>query len=68
MTIQTMSTEKERKLKALDLKIRIRKFKRLKEELSRVKEALLLDIETIEAYGDDFLKEFVSIKKDLFES
>ncbi len=57
--------EREKKLKTLELKIRMRRFQKLKEELMRVKEFLLNDIESIEKAGEKLPEEFEEIKEEL---
>ncbi|MCG8334044.1 MAG: hypothetical protein MJE63_05975 [Proteobacteria bacterium] len=57
--------EREKKLRALELKIRMRRFYKLKEELNRVKTYLLADIEEMEEYQDDMSDELLQIKDEL---
>ena len=67
MTLASEKAERENKLRALELKIRMRRFKKLKEELDRVKKYLLDDIEIIEQIGDELPPELRQIKDELIE-
>ncbi len=63
--LQLEKAERERKLRALELKIRMRRFYKLKEELNRVKTYLLADIEEMEDNQDDMSDELLQIKDEL---
>lgn len=65
MPTEAEKLERERKLRILELKIRMRRFQKLKEELNKVKEYLLNDIEMMENMGDELPKELQEIKDDL---
>ncbi|MBU2513599.1 hypothetical protein KJ966_19835 [bacterium] len=65
MPLNTDKAEREKKLRALELKIRMRRFLKLKDELVKVKEYLLADIELMEKMGDHLPEELLKIKKDL---
>ncbi len=65
MSLHANKTEREKKLRALELKIRMRRFLKLKEELEKVKNYLLDDIEQLESIGDDLPEELVKIKEEL---
>ena len=65
MSLHANKTEREKKLRALELKIRMRRFLKLKEELVKVKNYLLDDIEQLESIGDDLPEELVKIKEEL---
>lgn len=57
--------EREKKLRALELKIRMRRFYKLKEELNRVKNYLLNDIAAMEESEDKLSDEMKQIKSEL---
>ena len=59
--------EREKKLRALELKIRMRRFNKLKDELNRVKNYLLSDIEIMEKSGDEMTEEVRQMKADLLK-
>lgn len=63
--LQLEKAEREKKLRALELKIRMRRFYKLKEELNRVKTYLLADIEEMEEHHDDMPDELLQIKDEL---
>lgn len=63
--LQLEKAEREKKLRALELKIRMRRFYKLKEELNRVKTYLLADIEEMEEHQDDLSAELLQIKDEL---
>ncbi len=65
MSLNADKAEREKKLRALELKIRMRRFLKLKDELGKVKEYLLNDIELMEKMGDDLPEELIKIKEDL---
>lgn len=65
MSLDKNKAEREKKLRALELKIRMRRFQKLKDELSKVKKYLLTDIELIEEIGDDLPDELLKIKEEL---
>ncbi|MCP4753098.1 MAG: hypothetical protein GY866_19595 [Proteobacteria bacterium] len=67
MTEDEKKMERERKLRALELKIRMRKFEKLKRELDSVKNYLLSDIELMEQKGDELPEELKNIKADLMK-
>jgi len=57
--------ERERKLRALELRIRMRKYVKLKQDLENVKKYLISDIELMENDGKDLPVELKQIKKEL---
>ena len=63
--LELEKSEREKKLRALELKIRMRRFYKLKEELNRVKTYLLADIEEMEEHQDDMSDELLQIKDEL---
>ncbi len=65
MSIEAEKIEREQKLRALELKIRMRRFNKLKDELHRVREYLLNDIEIMEKMGDEMPEELIKIKEEL---
>ncbi len=65
MLAEKVKADREKKLKALEVKIRTRRFYKLKEELDRVKTYLLKDINEIEANEEGLPQELVKIKEEL---
>ena len=65
MMTENEKVEREKKLRALELKIRMRRFYKLKEELNNVKNYLLNDINLIEESGDELSEELKQIKVEL---
>ncbi len=65
MSEVSQSSEREIKLRELELKIRMRRFKKLQAELLKVKDYLLNDINQIEQLGDSLPKDLVMIKDEL---
>ena len=63
--LQDDKADRERKLRALELKIRMRRFQKLKEELNRVKNYLLNDIEIMEQHEESLPDELIKIKTEL---
>lgn len=63
--LEQEKVEREKKLRALELKIRMRRFQKLKEELNRVKEYLLNDINQIEENETHLPEELAQIKTEL---
>ena len=63
--LQDEKADRERKLRALELKIRMRRFQKLKEELNRVKTYLLNDIEIMEQHEESLPDELKQIKNEL---
>jgi len=57
--------ERERKLRALELRIRMRKYVKLKQDLENVKKYLISDIELMENDGKDLPEELRQIKQEL---
>ena len=63
--LELEKAEREKKLRALELKIRMRRFYKLKEELNRVKTYLLADIEQMADHHDELTGELLQIKEEL---
>lgn len=63
--LQKQKAEREQKLRALELKIRMRRFQKLKEELNRVKTYLLNDISIMENEEFHLSDELRQIKEEL---
>ena len=59
--------ERERKLRALELRIRMRKYVKLKQDLENVKKYLISDIELMEKDGKDLPEELRQIKQELMK-
>lgn len=57
--------DRERKLRALELRIRMRKYVKLKQDLENVKKYLISDIGLMEKDGRDLPEELQEIKKEL---
>jgi hypothetical protein len=57
--------DRERKLRALELRIRMRKYVKLKQDLENVKKYLINDIGLMENDGRDLPDELQEIKKEL---
>jgi len=57
--------ERERKLRALELRIRMRKYVKLKQDLENVKKYLISDIELMEQDGSELPEELSKIKDEL---
>ena len=57
--------ERERKLRALELRIRMRKYIKLKQDLENVKKYLISDIELMEKDRRDLPEELRKIKEEL---
>lgn len=57
--------ERERKLRALELKIRMKKYEKLKRELANVKKYLLSDIELLKQKGVKLPEELREIEAEL---
>ena len=62
-TSETVAREK--KLKALELKMRMRKFAKLAAEMHKTKEYLLNDIKRYEQAGDELPIELLKIREEL---
>ncbi len=65
MILELEKVEREKKLRALELKIRMRRFHKLKDELNKVKTYLLSDIEQMEEYEDELSDELMQFKEEL---
>lgn len=65
MGIDLKKTERENKLRTLELKIRMRRFQKLKEELLKVRSYLLNDIERMEQTGHNLPDDLQEIKNEL---
>ena len=65
--LENEKIEREKKLRALELKIRMRRFSKLKEELTRVKNYLLSDIDLMEKSGDEMTDDVKQIKAELLK-
>ncbi|MBU3918210.1 hypothetical protein KKA14_21985 [bacterium] len=65
MSVASEISKREIKLRELELKIRMRRFLKLKSELLKVKDYLLNDIEQIEQLGNSLPKDLVEIKDEL---
>jgi hypothetical protein len=63
--LEQEKAEREKKLRALELKIRMRRFYKLNEELNRVKNYLLNDIAVMEETEDKLSDELKQIKDEL---
>ena len=59
--------ERERKLRALELRIRMRKYVKLKQDLENVKKYLISDIELMEKDGKDLPEDLRQIKQELMK-
>ena len=57
--------ERERKLRALELRIRMRKYVKLKQDLENVKKYLISDIGLMEQDGRELPEELQEIKREL---
>ena len=67
MLAEKEKLEREKKLRALEMKIRTRRFFKLKEELNRVRQSLLNDIEELEKTNEEIPGELQKIKMELME-
>lgn len=65
MQVNRKVKDRESKLRALELKIRMRRFHKLKDELFRVKDYLLNDISLIEQSGEVLPEELLQIREEL---
>ncbi len=65
MSIESENTDREIKLRELELKIRMRRFMKLKSELLKVKDYLLNDIRQIEQLGDSLPQDLIDIREEL---
>ena len=65
MNMELKKIEREKKLKTLELKIRMRRFQKLKEEIAKVKSFLLKDIDHMIESGEELSEELQQIKNEL---
>jgi hypothetical protein len=67
MLAEKEKADREKKLKSLEVKIRTRRFYKLKEELDRVRDYLLKDIEELESTEEGLPQELNKIREELLQ-